>query len=121
MKASRRGVSYPLADDGAGGLKLSEDIDLIPEYIVSVVETRPGERILRQNYGTQDLLFLPVTFGGYIASLLNQSVRAQVLEPDTIEVSDRVNSDQSVDVEIGYLLKNIPQAPLRFKLTKEII
>lgn len=51
---SNRGLSYPLELDGRGGLKTVEDVDLVKQQILSVLETLPFERVMRQDYGTPD-------------------------------------------------------------------
>lgn len=114
MAATLRGVSYPFFAN-KGSLKLSEDFDLYPEYIFSVLETEPGERILRRNYGTQDLLFLSVAFQGFISLLVGRSLSSQIANVE-IEVSDQVCPDNRINVEIRYSVSTIPQPPLRFTL-----
>jgi len=51
-----QGLTYPL-EISNGGLKISANDDRVFEQIVEVLETRVGERIMRQFFGTPDLIF----------------------------------------------------------------
>ena len=51
-----QGITYPLQLDGKGGLKLESGSALTRAHVLSVIETRPGERILRQDYGLPDMI-----------------------------------------------------------------
>lgn len=48
-----RSLKYPLELDGNGSLVTVERADVISQQIVSVLETRPGERIMLPLYGTR--------------------------------------------------------------------
>lgn len=51
-----QGISYPFQLSG-GGLKLSSDADLVREGILSLIQTRLLEHVMRNFYGTEDFLF----------------------------------------------------------------
>ena len=48
--AQKRGLTYPLQIVN-GRLAVSTDLALVEEQIVSVLETRPFERVMRSDYG----------------------------------------------------------------------
>jgi hypothetical protein len=53
---SKVGFSYPL-EIVDGGLKLATGIKLTEQAVLSVLETRPGERVMRGDYGLPNLIF----------------------------------------------------------------
>ena len=54
--ATIRSFTYPFALEN-GGLKLSEDYDVIRQRILQILETRPWERVMQPLYGTPDFVF----------------------------------------------------------------
>jgi hypothetical protein len=57
MTTLLRGLSFPLELDGKGGLKVSEDAELILDHILSMLLIEPGENPMRLQYGIPGILF----------------------------------------------------------------
>lgn len=47
-------IGYPLETDGNGSLKVKTRADVVRDQIISVLETRPGERIMLPFYGMRE-------------------------------------------------------------------
>ena len=73
-KATLRGLSYPLALDGNGGLSISSGYDRIAQAITEVFETRIGERVGSPFFGVSELLFESIS-----EEAEAQSIRRQIL------------------------------------------
>lgn len=111
-----RGLSYPLRVKN-GQIVLSEDNSLIEEHIISVLETRPFERVLRADYGLSDMIFNtlnPIELGAYISL----SVTEQVPEVKDLEITGGWNKSDSgiFDVTLNYKVDGVPQPPLELSL-----
>ena len=52
-----RGLAYPLQLGSDGKLILAEDIGTVEQNIISVLETRPFERVMRADYGFDPRIF----------------------------------------------------------------
>ena len=52
-----RGLAYPLQLDSKGRLELITDLGVIEQNIISVLETRPFERVMRATYGFDPGIF----------------------------------------------------------------
>ena len=46
-----RGFAYPLQLNDKGQIELAQDISVVEQNIISVLETRPFERVMRADYG----------------------------------------------------------------------
>ena len=90
-----RGLSYPLQING-GGLKISSNSDRIYEQILEVLETRVGERIMRQFFGIPDLIF-----ESFSEDLLRNTIIKQIRESLPIEIE--TDMDLSISEE-GYVI-----------------
>lgn len=106
-----RGLAFPLQIDARGGLALVDGERDIEQAIRIILSTRPGERVMRPDFGCRihDLLFEPLTAA--TESLIQQYVtEALVMWEPRIEVR-RVNvyiapdMDGALLVEIVYLIK----------------
>lgn len=73
-KGTLRGLSYPLAPDGRGGLSISSGYDRIAQAITEVFETRIGERVGKPFFGVPELLFETIS-----EEAEAQSIRRQIL------------------------------------------
>ena len=51
------GLSYPLNINSNGGLSVSSGSRLTDEHILSILETKPGERVMRRDFGFQPEIF----------------------------------------------------------------
>ena len=52
-----RGFAYPLQLNSKGQPVLAEDLSVVEQNIVSVLETRPFERVMRADYGFEPGIF----------------------------------------------------------------
>lgn len=111
-----RGLAYPLEIKN-GGLKLVEDADVIEQDIVSALETRPFERMMRADYGLTDNIF-EVLKPDAIDARLSEAVIEQVRGVDDLSIRGNwVNGENGVySVEITYSVSGKPQAPIRLSL-----
>ena len=106
-----RGLTYPLKITN-GRLSLSEDLDLVSQSIMSVLETRPFERVLRANYG-----FDPGIFDTLEPNAINariwQAVTDAVPEITDLQVEGSLAGadDGAYFVTLRYSINNVPQPP----------
>ena len=112
-----RGLTYPLALSN-GGLSLSSDFDLISQHVLSVVETRWYERVMRANYGTDDYIF-QVLKPALINSQFQLAIEQNVPEVEAVSVvGDWTSSDSGLyRIIITYYVNGVPQPPLSFTLS----
>lgn len=99
-EAASRGLRYPLGLI-SGKLALSEGDELITESIISVLETRQGERVMRPGYGTPDMLWEalgPPIVAESIRVALKRNIRIEGIEFE-------VTADESEIDEGGYLIQ----------------
>lgn len=109
-----RGVKYPLKITN-GTLNLVEDVALRKSHIFSVLQTEPGERVMRPGYGTPDFLFEGVQDVGVIAQLTRQSLQTQI--PDLeFGVNGSINDDGGVALSVNWAIEGLPQPTLNFEL-----
>lgn len=90
--ATLRGLSYPLRLDNKGGLKVSTDAKRIREQILEIITTKTGERVFRNEFGTDYFTFNSVT-KGQIETSLTTSLQSQ-LSPD-VGIKVNVDADDS--------------------------
>ena len=112
-----RGLTYPLSISN-GGLSVSVDLDLVSEHVLSVVETRWYERVMRANFGTDDYIF-QVLKPALINSQMQQAIEQNVPEVDSVNVTgDWRSSDNGLyRIIITYYVNGVPQPPLSFTLS----
>ena len=112
-----RGLTYPLTLSN-GSLAVSADVDLVREHVLSVVETRWYERVMRANYGTDDYIF-QVLKPAVINSQFQQAIEQNVPELSGVTVvGDWTQSDSGLyRVIITYYLDGVPQPQLSFTLS----
>lgn len=112
-----RGLTYPLTLSN-GGLSVSEDLDLISQHVLSVIETRWYERVMRADYGTEDIIF-EVINPPLINSQFQLAVEQNVPEVESVNVTGDWTSSSSgfYRVIITYYVNGIPQPPLSFTLS----
>ena len=110
-------MSYPLTLSN-GGLAVSVDLDLISQHVLSVVETRWYERVMRADYGTDDLIF-EVINPALINSQFQLAIENNVPEVDSVNVTgDWTSGDNGFyRVIITYYVDGAPQPPLNFTLS----
>jgi hypothetical protein len=113
---SKRGLTYPLQIVN-GNLAVSTDLDLVREHIVSVLETRPFERVMRLDYGLPDQVF-SVVQPEIIDSKISSAIEREVTEVEDLKVMGEwyASEDGLYNVNIYYSVKGIPQPPLSLTL-----
>lgn len=84
-----RGISYPL-EISNGGLKVSANSDRIYEQVREIIETRIGERIMRQFFGTPDLIFQ-----SFSEDILRNNLTKQIEESLPVEI------DTDIDISLS--------------------
>lgn len=115
---SLRGLSYPLKTSN-GNLAISENYDLITQQILSVVETRFYERVMRADYGVGDHT-LDIIDPGLINSEFQTSILAYVTNLTSLSVKgDWISQgeDGIYKVRIEYAIEGVPQPPLNLSLS----
>ena len=112
-----RGLTYPLTIAN-GGLATSVDFDLVREHVLSVVETRWYERVMRANYGTEDFIF-EVLKPALINSQMQSAIENNVPEIEAVNVNgDWTRSDSGLyRIIITYYVEGVLQPPLSFTLS----
>jgi hypothetical protein len=112
-----RGLTYPLTIKN-GGLATSVDFDLVREHVLSVVETRWYERVMRANYGTEDFIF-EVLKPALINAQFQQAIEQNVTEVESVNVNgDWSRSDSGLyRIIITYYVNGVLQPPLSFTLS----
>lgn len=113
--ATIQGFTYPLTIKN-GGLSLSTDFDLIRQQIMSVLETRPFERIMRPNYGTPDFIFDAVNDVSIIVERITIALETQINGP-TFAIEGAVNDDGVVTIAVNWSLNDIPQPPIEYRIS----
>ncbi len=106
-----RGIGFPLRLDPRGGLALTSPEQDIAESIRIILSTRPGERVMRPEFGCRahDLLFAPrnaqteALMQQYVAEALAMwEPRIDVL---AVNVSMEDGLDGGLYVEVEYQIK----------------
>lgn len=114
---SKRGLTFPLQLDGRGNLSVSTDYDLVREHIVSVIQTRPFERVMRLDYGLPDQVFRVVQ-PEIIDAKMARAIEKEVTEVENLRVFGTwlASEDGIYNVSIYYSLDGVPQPPLELSL-----
>lgn len=107
-----RGLAFPLQIDPKGGIALAGGERDIEQAIQIILETRPGERMMRPEFGcrAQEMLFEPrdvsarTTIARYVREALTRWEPR--IDVHNIDVSfGSGNTDGAVFVEITYVIK----------------
>ncbi|MBW4670429.1 MAG: GPW/gp25 family protein [Cyanomargarita calcarea GSE-NOS-MK-12-04C] len=113
-KTILRGLAYPLQISN-GSLKLSEDLDCIRDAIFTVLEVRPGELVMRQQFGCPDFVFDAVQHPQAVLSRIKVALEEQI--PDVeFEVTGNVEESGVFNVRIEWSIDEIPQPPISLNL-----
>jgi phage baseplate assembly protein W len=103
-----KGWTFPVAISGGGGIALSSDTAEIDESIALILETVPGERVMRPNFGCRihELAFAPLNES--TLGLVEQYVREALgwWEP-RIEVNEVLPIEELSDPRVGRLVVSI--------------
>ncbi|MCG3211088.1 MAG: hypothetical protein FOGNACKC_04725 [Anaerolineae bacterium] len=107
-----RGLAFPLQIDPKGGIALASGERDIEQAIRIILETRPGERVMRPEFGCRahEMLFEPrdvsarTTMKRYVQEALTRwEPRIDVQDIDVSFGSG--NTDGAIFVEITYVIK----------------
>ena len=111
-----RGLTYPLSIED-GNLTISTNLGLVEEHIISVLETRPRERVMRGGYGFDPKIFSTLEPNA-INARIHKAVSKHVPEVEELEVRGRVSTEDEglYDVLLLYKVQGIPQPPLNLSL-----
>ena len=112
--ATIRSLTYPLTVVN-GTLGVATDFDVIKQNIFSVLETRPGERVMQYTYGTPDFVFDAATSASVVAERVRISLESQIPEAG-FEVYGDVNEDGTVSLTVEWSIGDIPQPPINYRL-----
>jgi hypothetical protein len=113
---SVRGLLYPLQVSN-GQLVLAEDEAIVEQQIISVLETRPFERIMRADYGLPDNIFETMNPAA-IDSKISEAILEQVGGIDDLSVKGSwTGGDNGIyAVNILYSVRGTLQPPLSLSL-----
>jgi hypothetical protein len=109
-----RSFTYPFTLEN-GGLKLSEDYDVIRERILQVLETRPWERVMQPLYGTPDFVFNAYPSVAIVVERVRISLVTQIAGV-TFEVSGDLAEDGMCSLTVNWAVDRVDQPPLQFRL-----
>ena len=106
-----RGLQFPLALDGRGGLSIASDEERVATSIRLILGTAKGERVMRPEFGCDIHRFAFETLDRTNLTLIQSSVREALVrwEPriEVLEVRVGAGHGQSgrIDIEIGYRVR----------------
>ena len=111
-----RGLTYPL-QTVRGNLALATDMALIEQQIISVIETRPLERVMRASYGWDPKIFDTMEPNA-INARLYRAIIDEVEHVDALQINGHIagDSDGLYRVEVKYSVDGIPQPNLNLTL-----
>lgn len=114
--ARKRGLTYPLTIVN-GQLGYSEDLALVEEHIISVLETRPYERVMRATYGFDPKIFDTMEPNA-INARIYKAVTEEVSEVEELDVKGNVDTTEEglYQVTLYYKVRGIPAPPLTLSL-----
>jgi hypothetical protein len=105
-----RGFAFPLRVDAAGGLALAEHEEDIRQAIRIILDTEPGERVMRPDFGTglRALLFEPMN--QHTAALIRHRVEQALIlwEPRIDSIGVQVRGDPArgrLDIDVRYRVR----------------
>ncbi len=97
-----RGLTYPL-QTVRGNLALANDMALIEQQIISVIETRPFERVMRASYGWDPKIFDTMEPNA-INARLYRAIIEEVEHVDALQINGHIAGDRYglYSVEVKY-------------------
>jgi phage baseplate assembly protein W len=107
-----RGLAFPLQVDPRGGIALASGDHDIVQSIQLILETAPGERVMRPTFGCRihELVFAPQNAA--TVSQMRRYVREALaqweprIDVQDIDVTTSPSNDGVILVEIKYLIKD---------------
>jgi phage baseplate assembly protein W len=106
-----QGLSFPLSVTPRGGLALVTGVEDIEQAILIILETMPGERVMRPNFGCRiwELVFAPnsAETRAMAAYYVRQALSFWEPRIDVNAIDVRSDNDTGVlEVHIKYTIKN---------------
>ena len=111
----KRGLTYPLGLAN-GGLELSEDVALKRDAVISVLQTRPYERVMRPTYGTPDYVFEAPPSAEVVASQVQLALENQVTGC-TFAVEAQAADTGDFTLTVQYSVNQIEQPVIQYRLS----
>ena len=107
-----QGLAFPLQVDPQGGIALATGERDIEQSIRIILETVPGERVMRPEFGCRvhELIFAPnnAATEGLLIHYIKQALERWEprIELQTVEVSNALDAEATLLVEIKYQIKD---------------
>ena len=114
--AFTRGLKYPLQTVN-GNLALANDMELIEQQIISVIETRPFERVMRSSYGFDPKIFDTLEPNA-INARLYRAIIDEVDHVDALQIDGKISASNEghYEITVKYSVDGIPQPSLNMTL-----
>ncbi len=107
-----QGLAFPLQVDPRGGVALARGKRDIEQAIRIILETAPGERVMRPEFGCRiyELVFAPhnAATEGLVIYYVEEALKRWEprIELQEVEISSNSGSQATLLVEIKYLIKD---------------
>lgn len=107
-----RGLRFPIRVNALGSIELVSALDDIEQSILLILSTRPGERVMRPEFGCHayDLVFEPrdAVFVGKMREYVTEALTRWEPRIELIDVRPEIDEgvDGAVFVNIDYLAKS---------------
>ena len=111
---TKRGLAYPLAIID-GGVATTTDIDLKRQEIISVLETRPYERVMQPLYGTPDYIFTAPPSAGVVANQVQIALEDQV-QNVAFAVTAEASESGDYQLSVNWQINGQEQVPIQYVL-----
>ena len=111
-----RGLQYPL-EVKDGNLVVVENLDIIEQNIIEVLETRPFERVMRNNYGFDPRIF-DVMEPNAINARIHRAVISQVQGVSELTVTGNMGKAETgtYETQLKYKVRGVPAPTLNLSL-----
>ncbi len=94
------------------GVRMVQDVEDVKESLTILFSTRPGERVMRPDYGAamEDLVFEPVNEGlkNYIIDLIKKSIMYYEprIELEEVAIDDSATNEGRILISLTFSLRN---------------
>src|SRR5262245_24150324 len=104
-----QGVTYPIAYDTSGRLRLSFGVTSVYESLKSIIMTQPGERAMQPDYGAQALLFEPLEVDRLLVKIQEvvSDHESRIASVDDIKIRVGNNGGEAI-IDVTVRLKGDP-------------
>lgn len=92
----KQSLAYPLRLAANGGLELATEHEVTQDRIRSILETRPGEMIMRSNYGLSDQAFTAIPSPDVISERIRQAIEIQMRGQVSVFVSSQLTAEDGL-------------------------